>query len=105
MICCAVLRDSDRLILLLACRVGRQNLIRKDEFSDPYGDFGGSEGEEDELDDQGFEYFDDFEEDDDLDDKLDDEVDIPEAFGPNGGLEYNAAYAIWQAMMNAHADS
>ena len=104
MICCAILRDSDRLILLLACRVGRHNLIRKDEFSDPYGDFGGSEGEDDELDDQGFEYFDDFEEADDLDDDPDDEVDIPEAFGPYG-LEYNAAHAIWQAMMNAHADN
>lgn len=84
--------------------MGRHNLIRKDEFSDPYGDVGGSEGEEDELGDQGFEYFGDFEEADDLDDELDDEVDIPEAFGPYG-LEYNAAHAIWQAMMNAHADN
>ena len=87
--------------LLLACRVGHHNLIRQDEFSDPYGDFGG----EGDLGVQGFEYFDDFEEADDLDDELHVDVDVPEAFGPHGGLEYDAAHAIWQAMMNAHADS
>ena len=39
---------------LLACRVGRHNLIRKDKSSDPYGDFGGSGDEEENLDDQNF---------------------------------------------------
>ena len=55
---CAFRKSPTSFTLLLACRVGRHNLITQDEFLGTYG-FGGGEGEEDELDDQGFEYFDD----------------------------------------------
>ena len=36
---------------------------------------------------------------------LNGELDFPETFGPHGRLDYNAAQAIWQATMNAHADN
>ena len=98
---CASRKTPRTFTVLLACRVGRHNLIQRDEFSDPYGESGGSEYEGDDSDDQGFGNFDVLEEANDLNDELD----APEAFGPRGGLEYNAAYVIWHAMMNGHADS
>ena len=85
---------------LLACRVGRHNLIRKDKSSDPYGDFGGSGDEEENLDDQNFG---DYEESHDLDDELNN----PDPFGPHmhAGLDYNTAQTIWQIVMRSYADN
>ena len=59
------------VILLLACRVGHQNLSRQDEFLELYGECGGSDDEADDLDTQGYDHSD-----------PDDELIYAESFGP-----------------------